>query len=207
MSDRTSTDLHSATPRPPTLDVVTQTIMTQTTTTALRSSTRLALLAAAIALTLGIWLLLDAFGVPVPSFGRYWPMFLIVGGLASLVDFLWLSGPPRSAGQAMLGIGLGLLMFSITLGWTRLLTFWDWFPGVPLVLGLAFLTTWLAGGRRRGELLLVGIVFCVLGLLGFVAAYPVIRNILPSAQLIWALALLAGGGIALWRILASRGTR
>ena len=200
MSDRASTDHHSATPRPPTLGDMTP-------ATAPRSSTRLALLAGAIAVTLGLWLLLDAFGVPVPSFGRYWPIFLIVGGLASLVDFLWLGGSARSAGQAMLGIGLGLLLFSITLGWTRLLTFWDWFPGVPLVLGLAFLTTWLAGGRRRGELLLVGIVFCVLGLLGFVAAYPVIRNILPSAQLLWALALLAGGAIALGRILSARRSR
>jgi hypothetical protein len=181
--------------------------MTTTTTSSTSSTTRLVLVGATVAVTLGLWLLLDSLGAPVPSLGRWWPIFLVLGGLASLADFLWFSRRPRSAGQATLGIALGMLAFAITLGWTRLLRFWDWFPGVPLAVGLAFLTTWLADGRRRGELLLVGITFSVLGLLGFAARYPVILNILPSAQIVWALALVVGGGLALWRVLATRGSR
>jgi hypothetical protein len=170
----------------------------------MEKSSRNALVFGAIAVVLGLWLLLDAFGVPVPSFGRFWPIFLILGGLVSLADYVWLSRRPLSAGQAMLGVGLGMLAFSITLGWTRLLTFWDWIPGVPLVIGLAFLATWLAGGRARTELLVVGVVFALLGLLGFVLRYPAIRDILPSAELIWAFALLFGGGLVLYRVLANR---
>jgi hypothetical protein len=165
-----------------------------------RSATRAALVFAAVAITLGLWLLLDTLGVDLPSLGRWWPIFLIVGGLASLADFLLLSRQPRSAGQAMLGLGLGLLFFSITLGWTRLVTFWDWFPGVPLIVGLAFLAAWLAGGRARGDLLVVGIVFAALGLLGFVLRYPALRDILPSSELVWSLVLLFGGGWVLWRL-------
>jgi hypothetical protein len=39
---------------------------------------------------------------------------------------------------------------------------------------------------------------------GFVARYPAIRELLPSAQLLWALLLLGGGGFALWRLLSAR---
>jgi hypothetical protein len=172
--------------------------------TATRPATRTALLFATVAIALGLWLLLDTLGLDLPSLGRSWPIFLIVGGLASLVDYLWFGRHPRSAGQAMLGVGLGLLFFSITLGWTRFVTFWDWFPGMPLVFGLAFLVAWLAGGRTRGDLLVVGAMFTALGLVGFAFRYPVLRDILPSGELIWSLLLLAGGGYVLWRVLARR---
>ncbi|HVS12518.1 MAG TPA: hypothetical protein VMV46_01245 [Thermoanaerobaculia bacterium] len=172
-----------------------------------RPATRAAMIFAAVAITVGLWLLLGSFGVDMPSLGTWWPLFLVVGGLASLADFLLLGRQPGSAGHAMIGVGLGLLFFSITLGWTRLLTFWDWFPGIPLVVGLAFLITWLAGGRERGDLLAVGVVFAAIGLVGFVFRYPALRDVLPSGELIWALLLLAGGAWVLWRLFAQRDGR
>jgi hypothetical protein len=168
------------------------------------SSNRLPLVLATLAVVLGAWLLLDATGFPMPPFRRYWPTFLILAGLVSLAHFQWWGRSAVSAGMATLGISLGMLAFSISLGWTRLVTFWDWFPGLPACVGLAMVTSWLAGGRRRTELLLVGVVFAALGLLGFAARYPAIRAILPSAQLVWAMLLLSGGAFALWRLLSSR---
>ncbi len=165
---------------------------------------RLPLMIGLMAFVGGVWLLLDSYGMNIPPFKRMWPMFLILGGLASAVDYFFLSRRPRSAGGATSFIGFGVLGFAITLGYTTWGRFLDWLPSFPTILGLGFLTTWVAGGRRDGSLMFAGLVMVGLGLMGYAARFDVLQRILPSAQIIWAFILLLGGGFLIWRTFAPK---
>lgn len=157
-----------------------------------------------VALTVGVWLFLDASGVQVPSFRVFWPLFLAIGGAASLYDFLALSKRPGAAGQAVLGFGLSALFFTLTLGtlpWRPVL---DWLPGLPLVIGLALLTNWAVGGMRDNALMVASVILLALGLTGFAARFDVLQRILPSGQVLWAILLVIGGGVLIWRAVGKR---
>ena len=167
-----------------------------------RQGSRLALIVGVAALFGGLWLFLDAQGVGVPDFKRLWPTLFILAGLASLADYLFLTRVPRSAGWALAWIGFGVLGFALALGYTDWTKILDWLPSFPTILGLAFLTTWLAGGRKDDNLVIAAGVLVGLGLVGFGARFDVLRRILPSAQVIWAVLLLAGGGYLVWRTVA-----
>ncbi len=165
---------------------------------------RLPLMIGLMAFVGGIYLLLESFGVDLPPFRDVWPIFLILGGLASLVDYLALSRRARSAGGAVTFIGFGVLGFAVTLGWTTWGRFLDWLPSFPTIFGLGFLTTWAAGQRRDGSLMFAGLVLVALGLLGYAARFDILQRILPSAQVLWALVLLLGGGALMWKTFAGK---
>lgn len=150
----------------------------------------------------GLWLLLNAFGVAMPQFKDLWPGLFVLAGVGSLADYLFLSRQPRSAGWAVAWVGFGVLFFALTLGYSDLGKILDWLPSFPTIIGLAMLTTWLAAGRDSDNLAIAGGVLVALGVLGFGARFDWLQRILPSAQVVWAVVLLAGGGFLVWRYVA-----
>jgi len=164
-----------------------------------RPSSRLPLIIGVGALTGGLWLFLNAQGVGVPPFKRLWPLLFVLAGLAVLADWLFLSKRPGSAGWALVFVGLGVLFFTLTLGYTELARALDWLPSFPVIFGLALLASWLAGGRAEANLAVAGTVLLGLGVLGFGARFDWLKEILPSAQVVWAGLLLVCGGYLVWR--------
>ncbi len=150
----------------------------------------------------GLWLFLNAQGVGVPPFKDLWPVLLVFAGGASIADYLYLSRQPRSAGVAVAWIGFGVLFFALTLGYTSMGKWLDWLPSFPMILGLAMAVTWLADQRRNDNLVIAAGVLVVLGLLGFASRFDWLLRILPSAQVVWALLLLGGGGYLVWRTIS-----
>lgn len=165
---------------------------------------RLPLMIGLMAFVGGVYLLLESFGLDLPPFRTIWPIFLILAGVASLADYLFLSRRPRSAGGAVSFIGFGVLGFALTLDYTTWSRFLDWLPSFPTILGLGFLTTWAVGSRRDGSLLFAGLVMVAIGVLGYAARFDILQRILPSAQIIWAIVLLVGGGFLMWKTFAAK---
>lgn len=171
-----------------------------------RTGLRLTLVAAFVLLTVGAWLFLEAQGFAVPPMSKYWPIFIAVGGLASLVDYLALSRSPTSAGQAVFGVGLCFALLAFTLGWVGWRGLLDWLPSLPTIFGLSMLTTW-AANRMRGGLVIPGALLLGFGVLGFALRFERFRELIPSGQILWAVLLLGLGGFLLWRIFGRSSTR
>lgn len=163
-----------------------------------RGNTRFALVAGSVLIAVGLWLLLDAFGLPMPDLGTHWPTFLILGGLASAVDWLWVSRRSSSAGQAVMGLGLGVLFYLVELDRLAWADADDWWPGLFFVGGLAFLAAWAADGFRRQGRLVAGCVFILLAGAGW--GWDVL-----GMQALWAVVLIAFGVLFVWRTLRSGG--
>lgn len=165
-----------------------------------RKSSRMPLVFAFVVIVLGGWLLLEAFGVSVPRISRIWPLFIAVGGVASLLDFLIISRRPRSAGQAVIGIGLAIVGFAFSNGGFNWAEFLDWLPALPIVVGLGMLTTWAVAGRSDSGLFGGSLVVMAIGVLGIFARFDILRDFLPSAQIVWAVGLLCVGILVAWRV-------
>ncbi len=165
-----------------------------------RKSKRGPLIFALVVMLIGAWLLLEAFGVSVPSFSKIWPVFLGVGGLASLLDYLTISRRARSLGQAVFGLlsaGVGFVFSTGNAGWGEVL---DWLPALPIIIGLAMLTTWAAAGRKDTGLFTAALVVIAVGFLGYFSRFDFLRDLLPSAQIVWAVSLLLVGALVTWRV-------
>lgn len=147
----------------------------------------------------GIWLLLNAQGANIPQFKDLWPILLVFAGLASLVDYFAFSKQPRSAGSAVAWMGFGILAFALTLDYTSFKKILDWLPSFPMILGLAFITTWIASKKESANLMVAGVVLAALGLMGYGARFDFLKRILPSAQVFWAVLLVLGGIYLVWR--------
>ncbi len=164
-----------------------------------RRSIGLALAVGVAALVGGLWLLLNAQGVGVPPFKDLWPILLLLAGVAFLVDYFGFGKAPRSAGWAVAWIGFGVLAFALTLNYTSWKKILDWLPSFPMILGLSFITAWIAGKRQSANLMVAGAVLAGLGLMGYAARFDFLKKILPSAQVFWAVLLVAGGIFLVWR--------
>ncbi len=165
---------------------------------------RLALIGGIVVITLALWLLLGAMGVAVPSLGRFWPIFPLLGGLASIVDFFVGSRRPSSLGRGIVATGFALLMFAFTyhvLDWQRV---GQWWPAVPLIAGTAFFSSWLVGGRQKPALLVLGSIGIGLGLTGLAPHLSWLERLLPPVAVFWGLVLLVLGIYLLWRALGRR---
>ncbi len=173
------------------------------TTTEARQGSRFALTVGLAALFAGLWLFLDAQNIGVPPFKQLWPTLFFLAAAAALVDYLFLSKRPAAAGFALAWFGFGILGFAGTYHYTSWARILDWLPSLPTIVGLSFLTTWFAGGRRGDNLPVAGGILVGLGLMGFAARFDILKRILPSAQVLWAVLLLAGGGFLVYRALAS----
>ena len=153
------------------------------------------------ALVGGLWLFLDAREVGVPQFRQYWPVLFLIAAAASLADFLFLGRAAGSAGWALAWTGFGILSFALTLGYTRWSKILDWLPSLPTIIGLSLLTTWLAD-RSRDNYPLAGGILVFLGIVGFAARFDVLKRILPSGQVLWAILLLVAGAYLVWKAVA-----
>lgn len=167
-----------------------------------RKSVGLALAIGLGALIGGVWLFLNARGVNIPQFKDLWPILLIAASLASLVDLFVFSKAPRSAGWAVAWLGFGVLAFALTLDYTTFGRILDWLPSFPMILGLAFIATWLAGRKTSGNLLVAGVILAALGLMGYAARFDFLKKILPSAQIFWAILLVVCGLYLVWRVVS-----
>ncbi|HEV8632600.1 MAG TPA: hypothetical protein VGV61_19955 [Thermoanaerobaculia bacterium] len=118
--------------------------------------TRRALVLASALLLSGLWIVLDAAGVAMPSLARHWPLFVILGGVASLADYTWVSRRPGALGLGVFGVTLGVDLYLLTLrelSWRRVGL---WGPGIYLAVGLGCLAAWGADRQRSPRLLVVG---------------------------------------------------
>lgn len=118
-----------------------------------RTGARAALIVGSVGVFLGAWMLLDSTGADLPSMSRHWPLFVAVGGLASLVDYFIFSRRAGAAGQSIFGLGLAAWFYVFSLGhvdtWGEFL---DWLPALPTLVGVAMLVTWWLSDERRAGL-------------------------------------------------------
>lgn len=147
----------------------------------------------------GLWLFLDAQEIGIPPFKRLWPAMFVLIGIGSLLDYFKLSRRPSAAGWAVFWFGLAALGLTLTLGYTGWDQVLNWLPGFPVILGFALLTTWLADQRRNEHYVIAGATLIGLGLMGFMARFDILKKIIPSAQILWAVLLLGVGGYLVFR--------
>ena len=162
-----------------------------------QQGSRILLVFGFVALALGAWLLLDSMGIQVPGLSQHWPLFVVLGGLGSLLDYFKISRRPAAFGFAVLGVGLGILFYCLSLGLTGVAAVRDWGPGLPLVLGLVFLGVWFTSSVKNSTHLALGLVGIVLSVTGW--GWHLVR-----LEVLWALLLLAVGGLLVWRAVARR---
>ena len=115
--------------------------------------TRRALVVASAVLVTGGWLVLEAAGVALPPLGRHWPLFLILGGVASLADWALVSRRPGALGLGVFGVVLGADLYLLSLRQLPVGRVDLWGPGVLLAIGLGCLASWgVAEGRGPARL-------------------------------------------------------
>ena len=120
--------------------------------------TRRALVLAAVLLLAGGWVLLEALGVRLPPLSRHWPRFMLVGGVASIADYLLVSRRPGALGRGVFVLARGVDLYLLTLQrvpWRQVRV---WGPGVYLAFGLACLAAFAADRSRSPRLLVLGVL-------------------------------------------------
>ena len=155
---------------------------------------------------LGVFFLLDSLGFALPDWESMWPVLVIAGGILLLLDQLFGSG--RDPGKVFVGTAallVGAAFAAITLGPFTYQDLDIWWPVFLIILGVAFLARWIAGGVRRGNALFLGVVALLVGgaaiainlqLLG-----PQTRDLLPT---LWPALLIAAGLLVLLQGLFGR---
>lgn len=159
--------------------------------------TRRALVAGAIALAVGLWMIADALGVSPPPLSRHWPLFVVLAGVASILDFAAISRRAGALGLGVFGIVLGIDLYLLvldTIGWKQVRI---WIPGLLLAIGLGCLATWLASPHRSPRTLITGVVFS-----GLAVTFWGWREI--PLSLFWGIVLLVSGAAILWRVIRAR---
>jgi hypothetical protein len=153
-----------------------------------------------ILLAAGTWFLLQRLGIDLPNFfSALWPIFPFMFGLAFLVTY-W-SGE-RDCGlvwPGTFGLLLGSFFFLFSFGvfeWEQMSELW---PVFPLIAGLAFLATWIAGGLRDTGLLVPAVIAITLGTVGLGFELGAIDA--RTIGMLWPLALVVLGALMIVRAL------
>ena len=121
-----------------------------------------------ILILIGGWFLLRQLGLNLPGIGNLWPIFPTLGGLAIIGLFLRNQEDEGVLVPGVAGFLIGIFFFFFTLGifeWAEMGQLW---PVFPLIGGLAFLATWLGGGRHEPGLLVPAFGGLAVGVIGLV---------------------------------------
>jgi hypothetical protein len=154
-----------------------------------------------ILLAAGTWFLLQQLGIELPNFfSALWPIFPFMFGAAFLATYF--TGANRDCGliwPGTFGVLLGSFFFLFSFGvfeWERMDTLW---PVFPLIVGLAFLATWIGGGMKQHGMLVPAVIPIAVGIfgLGFELGLVEARTI----GMLWPLALVLLGGLMIFRSL------
>jgi hypothetical protein len=157
-----------------------------------------------VLVALGIWFLLQSLGVPLPGMAALWPVFSTLAGVGFFASWLFSRDKRSSYGvmiPATITFLIGLFFFGFTLGafaWGDMAYLW---PVFPLIVGIAFVVTWVFSGFREWGLLVPGGVTGAVGLIGLAFTlgrleYPYLRWILrgwPALLILIGLIVLVGG--------------
>jgi hypothetical protein len=120
--------------------------------------TRTALVLAAVLLLAGGWVLLASLGVHLPPLSRHWPLFVLAGGIASILDYALVSRRVGALGRGVFALVVGVDLYLLTLRrvpWSHLRA---WGPGLYLAVGLACLAAFAADRKRSPRLLVIGVL-------------------------------------------------
>ena len=115
----------------------------------------------------GGWFLLDQIGYDLPGLGRLWPLFVVASGLVFIGR--WLAGKEADPGVLIPGVsalGIGLFFLAITLGPLDYRDLGSLWPVFPLIAGVAFVVTWVAGKGRDPGLLVPAAAASAVGIIG-----------------------------------------
>ncbi|HVR30156.1 MAG TPA: DUF5668 domain-containing protein [Thermoanaerobaculia bacterium] len=154
-----------------------------------------------ILLVAGTWFLLQRLGLDLPNFfSALWPIFPFMFGAAFLVTYF--TGECKDPGlvwPGTFGVLVGLFFFLFSFGvfdWERMDQLW---PVFPLIVGLAFLATWVAGGLKQTGLLVPALITLAVGGggLGFELGALDARTL----NALWPLALVLLGALMIARSL------
>lgn len=152
---------------------------------------------AIVAIAVGLWLLLDSLGMPVPDMKRHWPVIVLLGGIASFADFALVSHRAVSLALGVSGIGFGWFFYTFTTGSAQFKQIGEWWPALPMILGASLLAGWAAQREKSIALFASGAIAVGIALSGWGAGrWPM--------QLVWGGVLVAIGLVFLWRILSHR---
>ena len=135
---------------------------------------------AIILILVGVWFLLQNLNVPGVRLEAFWPIFLVIGGIALIIRYFTNpTADPDDLGGAIFMTLLGVFF----LGWYNLNWFgqeWEvaW-PIFPFLLGVSSGINWLLHWRRWGQLLWAFIGLAVAAV-GFAYTTGAIEGDLPQ---------------------------
>jgi len=151
-------------------------------------------------LAAGVWLIASASGVPLVSPGRIWPLASLLVGLILLIQFA--RDPHRQTGLALIAVFTVLIssflcVFTLQIGnttWGDMARYW---PVILIVMGVALVAGYIAGGMREHGLLVPAYI---LGGAGIVLLLVTLRIVFSDGfrQAIRFWPFLAVLGAALW---------
>ena len=150
----------------------------------------------------GGWFLLSQMGIDLPGLDQLWPIFPMLSGFGSLAAFF--SRRRRDPGlvfPGVIGMLIGLFFFTFTFeffSWSEMAVLW---PVFPLICGLAFLSTWLAGACREKELLVPGGLSTAVGVIGLFLTLGEMTA--QHVRLVGSISIVVVGGVMVYRALRS----
>ena len=164
---------------------------------------------AIILILVGVWFLLQNLNVPGFRLDVFWPIFMVIGGLALIVRYFTNpTASPDDLGGAIFLTLLGVFF----VGWYNANWFdQDWnkaWPIFPLILGVSSGINWLFHWQRWGQLLWMFIGLAV-GAVGFAYTLGRISGSLAQqmARLWLVFVILAGLGFLLQGLLSRNNDR
>jgi len=158
-----------------------------------------AIITGIVLIALGVWFLLETFGVVSIDLGRIWPIFPTLFGIALLTLGIATRRNRAAEGQIVVGVwallsGLFFFLFSTgTIAWGEIARLW---PTFPLIAGLGLLLGFLTGSARDWGIFIVGAIATLVGVVGYMFTFGLFSPAFAATVLPYVVpALLILGGI------------